>query len=221
MRPQIIRSLALLGCSSFAAANDVVSLIFPNVDQQPLVADVIGSDGPMTTYVINCRDGADSDDCGVAVDGMTVTAGPTAFIYEYTFEDYWLRESCKYRSTTWISCAVTNTQSDFSTAMSSAESIDLTYVSFTVTATSTDADADSTAAATTTNTAAQSGSTASDSPSVTSSTQPSETASATTDDDEADAETTSSDNAAIAQATGSTAQWLVSGAGMALALALA
>lgn len=43
MRPQIIGSLALLGSVSLAAANDVVSLMLPMVDQQDLVAEVIGS----------------------------------------------------------------------------------------------------------------------------------------------------------------------------------
>ncbi len=43
MRPQIIGSLALLGRVSLAAANDVVSLMLPAVDQQDLVAKVIGS----------------------------------------------------------------------------------------------------------------------------------------------------------------------------------
>lgn len=43
MRPQLIGSLALLGSVSLAAANDVVSLMLPMVDQQDLVAKVIGS----------------------------------------------------------------------------------------------------------------------------------------------------------------------------------
>jgi hypothetical protein len=43
MRPQTVRSLALLGGFSFAAANDIVSLILPAADEQELVGEVIGS----------------------------------------------------------------------------------------------------------------------------------------------------------------------------------
>ncbi|KAL3479033.1 hypothetical protein BJX99DRAFT_95839 [Aspergillus californicus] len=221
MRSQIIRSFALLGCTSFAVANDIVSLILPNTDQQDLVADIIGTNGAMTTYVVKCVDGADSVDCGMPTDGMTIAAGPTAFEVVYTFEDYYLRESCKHSSTTWFSCAVTNTQSDFSTETSISESVDMPYITVTVTATHTgsDSDSDSTTAATSTAADPQSTGSASESPAVTS-TQTSETASSTTEAD-ADAETTASDNAAIAQATGAAAQWFVSGAGMVLALVLA
>lgn len=45
MRPQIVGALALLGSVSLAAANDVVSLMLPMVDQQDLVAKVVGSVG--------------------------------------------------------------------------------------------------------------------------------------------------------------------------------
>ncbi|OJI97820.1 hypothetical protein ASPVEDRAFT_79508 [Aspergillus versicolor CBS 583.65] len=220
MRPQIIGSLALLGRVSLAAANDVVSLMLPMVDQQDLVAEVIGSDGPMTTYVIGCPEGADSNDCGLG-DGLTVTAGHSTFIYEYSFDDYWLRESCKYRGTTWVSCEVTNTQSDFSSAMAITTSVDVPYVAVTVTSTATDAERTATATATSTSAepkSESSSSTPSESASTTA--QPSGSASPTTDSS-ADAEETSSDNAAMAQVTGSATQWLVSGAGMALALALA
>ncbi|KAL4784700.1 hypothetical protein BJX76DRAFT_356812 [Aspergillus varians] len=226
MRPQIIGSVAVLGSVSLAAANDIVSLILPNVDKQALVGKVIGNDGPMTTYVINCPDSTDSDDCGVPDDGMTVIAGPTAFIYEYTFEDYWLRESCVHSSTTWFSCEVTNTQSDVSTSTTIAESVELPLMPVTITATATDADVKSTAttaSATATDTASESSSESSptkDSETASTTTQSSESASTTTDS-KAAAEESASDNAAIAQATGSATQWLVSGAGMALALALA
>jgi hypothetical protein len=229
MHPQIIRSLALLGCTSLAAANDIVSLILPNFDQQDLVGEVIGTDGPLTTYLINCPEGADSNDCGVPSDGLTVTAGDDTFIYDYTYEDYWLRQSCSHRSTTWFSCAVTNTQSDFSTVMTTATSVDMPYLAVTITATATDSDNDSS----TTVTSTRSYSSSASQPSETDVEDDSEEASTTssgaqfsttpspTASGEADAEETTSDNAAMAQVTGSAAQWLVSGAGMALALVLA
>ncbi len=40
----------------------------------------------MTTYVIGCPENTDSNDCGV-IDAVTVTAGHSTFIYEYSFED--------------------------------------------------------------------------------------------------------------------------------------
>ncbi|KAL2870017.1 putative GPI anchored glycoprotein [Aspergillus lucknowensis] len=225
MRPQIIRSVTLLGCSSFAVANDIVSLILPNVDQQDLVGEVVGSDGPTTTYVIQCPRGADSVDCGVPSNGFTVTAGPSTFVFDYTFEDYSLRESCSHRDTTWFSCVVTNTQSGFSSVMTSAESLEIPYQAVTITATEIGARPGSSATTTATSATTTSSETESsdsnsdpDSP-TTNSAQPSD--SATPTDSEAEAETTSSDNAAIAQVTGSAAQWLLSGAGMALALAIA
>ncbi|KAI9367471.1 hypothetical protein BJX61DRAFT_303168 [Aspergillus egyptiacus] len=204
MRPQIYGSVAALGCISFAAANDIVSLILlPNPDPQDLVAEVVGSVGPMTTYVITCPDGTDSVDCGMPPDGMTAVAGPTAFVVDNRFEDYWLRYSCAHRSTTWFSCAMTQTQSDLSTQITETGSTGLSYIPVTVTATAKDAAVTTTAASQPTSKA-------------------SETASATSDrGTEASAEPSETDNAAVAQVTGSPVQWLVSGAGMALALALA
>ncbi|CEL08339.1 hypothetical protein ASPCAL11490 [Aspergillus calidoustus] len=227
MHPQIIRSLALLGCTSLAVANDIVSLILPNVDQQDLVGEVIGTDGPLTTYLIQCPDGADSNDCGIPPEGLTVTAGDDTFIFDYTYEDYWLRQSCSHRGTTWFSCAVTNTQSDFSTVMTTATSVDMPYQAVTITATATDSDNDSSTTVTSTrsSSAAQPSETDidddSEEASTTSSGAESSTTPSPTASEEADAEETTSDNAAMAQVTGSAAQWLVSGAGMALALVLA
>ncbi|KAL2854247.1 hypothetical protein BJY01DRAFT_205752 [Aspergillus pseudoustus] len=229
MHPQILRSLALVGCTSLAAANDIVSLILPNVDNQDLVGEVIGTDGSLTTYLINCPKGTDSSDCGIPPEGITVTADDDTFIYEYTYEDYYLRESCSHRGTTWFSCAVTNTQSDFSTVMTTATSYDIPYQAVTITGTSTDADSSTTVTSisTSTNTRSPSASQPSD---TSSSTDESSTTSAgavssstpsPTNSEEAGAEETSSDNAAMAQVTGSATQWLVSGAGMVLALALA
>ncbi|KAL3465324.1 hypothetical protein BJX64DRAFT_252942 [Aspergillus heterothallicus] len=225
MHPQIIRSLALLGCTSLAVANDVVSLILPNTDQQDLVGEVIGTDGSLTTYLINCADGVDSDECGIPPGGITVSADDNNFIYEYTYEDYYLRESCSHRSTTWFSCVVTNTQSDFSSVMTAATSYDIPYQAVTITATSTDGDDSSSTTATSTrsSSASQSSETGASDESATSTpaTAGSSTTPSPTSSDEAGADETSSDNAALAQVTGPATQWLVGGAGMVLALALA
>ncbi|KAL5336744.1 hypothetical protein BJX70DRAFT_400373 [Aspergillus crustosus] len=217
MHPQIIRSLALLGGFTLAAANDVVSLILPQVDDQALVGEVVGVDGSTTTYIISCPTGADSDECGIPPDGLTVTAASTAFIYDYRYEDYWLHQSCEHRGTTWFSCAITNTQSDFSTTTRVTESIEVPYIPVTITATETGADSTPTETSSSSSDEDATSSSVSNSPSVTST--PSETASPTSE--EAEPEETNSDNAAVALPTGSATQWLVSGAGMAIALALA
>ncbi|KAL4927835.1 putative GPI anchored glycoprotein [Aspergillus undulatus] len=143
MRPQNVRSLALLGSVSLAAANDVVSLILPFADEQDIVGEVIGSSGSMTTYALYCADYSDDSECGIPTDGMTVAAGPTAFVYEYQFDDYYLRQSCENSGTTWVSCEVTNSQSDFSTVTSDSTSVELPLIPVTITATATDADFDS------------------------------------------------------------------------------
>jgi hypothetical protein len=41
----------------------------------------------LTTYLIQCPDGADSNDCGIPPEGLTVTAGDDTFIFDYTYED--------------------------------------------------------------------------------------------------------------------------------------
>ncbi|KAL4752596.1 hypothetical protein BDW72DRAFT_60084 [Aspergillus terricola var. indicus] len=230
MRPQTVRSLALLGGFSFAAANDIVTLILPAADEQKLVGEVIGSAGSTTTYRIFCPDTVDDDECGMPTNGLTVAAAPTAFVYEYSYEDYYLKESCKHSGTTWFSCLVTNTQSDFSLVTSTTVDEALPYMAVTITSTATGADAEATNTATATSTKTSDADadaetkSSSESPSTTLSgsasvtATPSGSASNTT---AADPEETTSDNAAMPQVTGSAAQWIVSGAGMALALALA
>ncbi|KAL4738985.1 hypothetical protein BDV11DRAFT_126734 [Aspergillus similis] len=231
MRPQTVRSLALLGGFTFAAANDIVSLIVPAADEQELVGEVIGSAGPTTTYRIFCADTVDADECGMPTSGLTIAAAPTAFVYEYSYEDYYLIESCKHSGTTWFSCLVTNTQSDFSFVTSTTLDEAVPYMAVTITSTATGADAEATDTATATSTktsdadADSETKTNSASPSTTLSGSASVTAtpsgSASNTTGAADPEETTSDNAAMPQVTGSAAQWIFSGAGMALALALA
>ncbi|KAL4936493.1 hypothetical protein BDV06DRAFT_204912 [Aspergillus oleicola] len=234
MRPQIIRSLALLGSGSLAAANDVVSLILPFADDQGLVGEVVGTSGSTTTYALYCADYSDDSECGMPTDGLTMAAAPSAFVYEYQFDDYYLRESCENRGTTWVSCDVTNSQSGFSTVISDSTSVELPVIPVTITATNTDGDSEPTStsdasSSTPTETDSDSDSdssttlsgsiTVSESPSTTA--QPSQSASASTSptSDAEDAQETDPDNAA-GSLTGS-AQWVVAGAGMAIALAFA
>ncbi|KAL4969315.1 putative GPI anchored glycoprotein [Aspergillus stella-maris] len=237
MRPQIIRSLALLGSGSLAAANDVVSLILPFADDQAIVGDVVGTSGSTTTYALYCADYSDDSECGIPTDGLTIAAAPSAFVYDYQFDDYYLRESCSVRGTTWVSCEVTNSQSDFSTVISDSTSMELPVIPVTVTATKTDSDSEPTStsdssSATPTETDSDddndedsdsttlSGSiTVSESPSVTAQPSASASTSASPTSDAEDAQETHPDNAA-GSLTGSL-QWVVAGAGMAVALAFA
>ncbi|KAL4957836.1 hypothetical protein BDW69DRAFT_155417 [Aspergillus filifer] len=233
MRPQIIRSLALLGSGSLAAANDVVSLILPFVDDQGIVGDVVGTSGSTTTYAVYCADYSDDSECGIPTDGMTIAAAPSAFVYEYQFDDYYLRESCSVRGTTWVSCEVTNSQSDFSTVTSDSTSMELPVIPVTVTATKTDDDSEptstshsSSATATETDSDSDSDSSTTLSGSITvseasSTAQPSASAStsASPTSDTEDAQETDPDNAAGSLA--GSLQWVVAGAGMAVALAFA
>ena len=41
----------------------------------------------MTTYVINCAPGTDSDDCGLPNDGMTVAQGHSTVVLSYGQDD--------------------------------------------------------------------------------------------------------------------------------------
>lgn len=51
-------------------------LLLLDSDPQPLVAEVLGVDATATTYLINCEDGTDSNNCGTY--NNSVTLGPWA-----------------------------------------------------------------------------------------------------------------------------------------------
>jgi hypothetical protein len=55
----------------------VVSLFLPDTDPQQLVASVVGSSGPMTTYVIACPESVDPSDCGYN-GGINITEGASS-----------------------------------------------------------------------------------------------------------------------------------------------
>lgn len=64
--------------SSYVPPTDAIAtaLPLPGFDKQPLVAEVLGAEATATTYLINCRPGTDSNDCGVY--NASVTVGPWA-----------------------------------------------------------------------------------------------------------------------------------------------
>lgn len=77
-------AIALL--SSVAAADTVTTLFFPNFDQQPLVASVMGSDATATTYSIACAPDTDPVDCGVYT-GFVMVQGPKTVSFEMVAGD--------------------------------------------------------------------------------------------------------------------------------------
>ncbi|KAK4550728.1 hypothetical protein LTR36_000307 [Oleoguttula mirabilis] len=76
------------------------SLLLFDTDPQPLVASVISADATATAFLLNCREGTDSDDCGIYDASVTVGAwartSPSAAstgasqVYDYfVSEDTW------------------------------------------------------------------------------------------------------------------------------------
>lgn len=41
----------------------------------------------MTTYLLNCPAGEDSDDCGLPPNGYTVVEGPSSAIYAVSYDN--------------------------------------------------------------------------------------------------------------------------------------
>ncbi|KAK5122834.1 hypothetical protein LTR85_003749 [Meristemomyces frigidus] len=59
--------------SSNASAITTSLLLF-NTDPQPLVASVISADATATAFLLNCRQGTDSNDCGTYDESVTIGA---------------------------------------------------------------------------------------------------------------------------------------------------
>ncbi|PLB34369.1 putative GPI anchored glycoprotein [Aspergillus candidus] len=129
----------LTGASSVLAADEVVTLFMPQADPQPLVGKVIATDGPLTTYVVYCAPGTDSDECGMPEDGYTVAAGKSTYNAIYTYEDYYLSQGCQVSGSTYASCEIS--QHDVSTTHTDSASItmpSLPMLAVTITATELD-----------------------------------------------------------------------------------
>jgi len=61
---------------SSSNSTTVVNLLLFDTDPQALVASVISANPTATAYLLNCREGTDSDDCGTYNESITV--GPWA-----------------------------------------------------------------------------------------------------------------------------------------------
>ncbi|KAI9040162.1 putative GPI anchored glycoprotein [Aspergillus affinis] len=201
-------TLAFLASAISVVANDIVSIFLPEADPQPIVGKVIGVDGPLTSYVLYCAPGTDSDECGLPSEGYTVAQGASTYDMVYSYEDYVQSQGCKIGNKSVVTCNVQ--MHDATTTISSSAVLtttDLPYRRVTITGTETGATNKATASATAT---AKS----------TASTGASASATGSGADASASASATDSSNAALAQATGH-AGWIASGAAMALALAMA
>ncbi|PTU23877.1 hypothetical protein P175DRAFT_08514 [Aspergillus ochraceoroseus IBT 24754] len=215
MRLQIIRSIAILGGISLATANEIVSLLLMDFDSQGIVGEV---SGPSTTYNLHCPTDTPSDECGFRPQGQTITVGSdNSFNLVYEYEDYWLKESCSPRGTTWISCEATNTQSDFSTETSTALSTKLTYLPVTITATTT---LDHVASSTTGSAAGTSSATGAHATGSSSTASAAVSSNAASNSTSSASATTSTPNAGAPMATGVAAQWVMGGAAAAAVVAL-
>ncbi|KAA8642284.1 putative GPI anchored glycoprotein [Aspergillus tanneri] len=179
----------------------------------------------MTSYVVyqQLPHTAEEENYDDMDDGFTIAQGPSSYRMVYSYADYYESMDCKFKGQSVASCFL----SQHDTTTTNVDSIVTTATDmpfFPVTITATESGAASvatnkatatpilatvstptvTAASTLSNSASQSSASSSDSPSGT----------------EATASSTGSSNSAMAQVTGK-AHWLVGGAAMALALAMA
>ncbi|KNG86166.1 hypothetical protein ANOM_006582 [Aspergillus nomiae NRRL 13137] len=114
MHAQSLLSFALVAfTSSTVLADEVATLLLPEMYGQDLVGKVIGTDGPLTTYVINChptpenQDFQQVGDCDISSQGWTVTGGPSTIRAVFDYSYYNLKEDCSLISSTSLSCALT------------------------------------------------------------------------------------------------------------------
>lgn len=90
---------------SFCAAQSTTSLLIPDVDPQPLIASIVGSDTTATTYAIECVPGTDSNNCGIP-GVFTLTAGPSTAAYTLLL-GYVIGTSSVMALTGYVDCALT------------------------------------------------------------------------------------------------------------------
>ncbi|KAI4099448.1 MAG: hypothetical protein LQ339_005969 [Xanthoria mediterranea] len=70
MAPLLFPVTIVLALATFLSAQSMVStqssasIFIVNADQQPLVGSIVGTNGPATTYQIQCSAGTDPEDCG-------------------------------------------------------------------------------------------------------------------------------------------------------------
>ncbi|RHZ70303.1 hypothetical protein CDV55_105326 [Aspergillus turcosus] len=217
MHAQRFLSLTLLaGIATTAIADEVVTLFLPEFHSPSLMGKVIGTNGPLTTYVVNCNPKPKNQnffqigDCAASSSGFTVIHGPSTFRGVFEYPQYTMAEDCAISDSTSVSCVISmNYGSSTSVgAMATVGPVQDLYQTLTITGTeivSVPATAQASASAgtatatgstmmTTTTGASTSSGTGKDTASVTSS-----------------AAVSQSTNAAAAQMTGH-ANWVVGGA---------
>ncbi|EXJ94174.1 hypothetical protein A1O1_02567 [Capronia coronata CBS 617.96] len=99
-------AVAVILAGVVAAQSSVVSIFFPDVDEQQLVGSIVSSDASKTTIAVSCPTGTDDTDCGFA-DTLTVTVGPSTFRVEETFESLTVELECALTGTTAATCEET------------------------------------------------------------------------------------------------------------------
>ncbi|KAH8692024.1 hypothetical protein BGW36DRAFT_386843 [Talaromyces proteolyticus] len=101
---------SLLGSAS-AASSQVVTMLLPNMNDEPWVASVVGENDAATTYAVNCGSGT-SDDCG-GVPGFTAMQGSktAGYYFSLTASDVLVSYGCSVGGSTTAICteAVTGT----------------------------------------------------------------------------------------------------------------
>ncbi|KAG2415642.1 hypothetical protein HFD88_006833 [Aspergillus terreus] len=197
---------AVLATLTPVLANDVVTLLIPVVDDAPVVVKLLGSQGQMTSYRLDCPSSM-TESCFVPPEGYTIAQGPSSLWWRYSAGGY---------------CVATLIDGDHTQVTREVIPTDkLPYHRATVIATETQDGAATavTASATTKNTPSVSSATAT--ATATGATTGVTTAAASATGTNAAAAThTTSHNAAMAWATATPMQWVVGGAAMGVVLAM-
>ncbi|KAI9167059.1 hypothetical protein HJFPF1_03178 [Paramyrothecium foliicola] len=81
------RSLALFVFAGVVAAQTTVDIFLPMADAQALDASIVGSDASLTTYKVTCPTTAPADECGMPLEGLTVSQGPSSWAMTYGMDD--------------------------------------------------------------------------------------------------------------------------------------
>ncbi|KAE8387441.1 hypothetical protein BDV23DRAFT_186349 [Aspergillus alliaceus] len=93
-----------------ALANETVTLFLPEFQGMSLVGRVIETNGPLTTYVINCdvrpknREFYVIGECEGSATGFTVTHGPSTFRAVFDYPEFTMAEECAISASTSLSC---------------------------------------------------------------------------------------------------------------------
>ncbi|KAF7621452.1 putative GPI anchored glyco protein [Aspergillus flavus] len=113
MRAQALLSFAIMASTATAIANETATIIFTEMDSVDLVGKVIGTDGLLTTYVINCNPKPPKQnfyqvgDCVSSSHGWTVTAGPSTMRVAFDDPEATMIEACTLHDSTSLNCDIT------------------------------------------------------------------------------------------------------------------